>query len=79
VQSSVAPAGGSSGIIDWSGTPTYEPPVQSPPAPTKKPAASPFGGVASSKKLKNGATLITYRNGRQVEQVPGKPAYVVKR
>lgn len=36
-----------------------------------------FGGVVSTKKLKNGATLTTYASGRQVEQAPGKSAYVV--
>ncbi len=41
-----------------------------------KPA--PFGGVVSVKTLKNGSTLTTYASGRQVQQVPGKSAYVVK-
>ena len=36
-----------------------------------------FGGVVSTKKLTNGATLTTYASGRQVEQAPGKSAYVV--
>lgn len=40
--------------------------------------ASPFGGVVSTKKLANGSTLTTYASGRQVQQVPGKSAYVVK-
>lgn len=62
-------------------------------APSAPPAASvatrsssantgggqPFGGVVSTAKLKNGATLTTYASGRQVEQVPGKSPYVVKR
>lgn len=41
-------------------------------------AKQPFGGVVSTRKLKNGATLTTYASGRQVEQLPGKSAYVVK-
>lgn len=36
-----------------------------------------FGGVVSTKTLKNGATLTTYASGRQVEQAKGKSAYVV--
>lgn len=40
--------------------------------------AAPFGGVVSVKKLANGSTLTTYASGRQVQQVPGKSAYVVK-
>lgn len=38
-----------------------------------------FGGVTNTKTLKNGATLTTYASGRQVEQVKGKSAYVVKK
>ena len=58
------------------------------PVAAKKPTASggtaprslqPFGGIVHKKKLKNGATLTTYANGRQVEQLPGKPAYVVRK
>lgn len=45
-------------------------------AKTAAPGA-PFGGVVSRKLLKNGATLITYKSGRQVEQAPGKSPYVV--
>lgn len=41
--------------------------------------AAPFGGVVSTKTLKNGSTLTTYASGRQVQQVPGKTAYVVKK
>lgn len=41
--------------------------------------AAPFGGVVSVKKLKNGSTLTTYASGRQVQQAPGKSAYVVKK
>ncbi len=37
-----------------------------------------FGGVVSTKTLKNGATLTTYASGRQVEQAKGKSAYVVR-
>jgi hypothetical protein len=37
-----------------------------------------FGGVTSVKRLANGATLTTYASGHQVEQAPGKTAYVVK-
>ena len=37
-----------------------------------------FGGVANVKTLPNGSTLTTYASGRQVQQVPGKSAYVVK-
>jgi hypothetical protein len=57
------------------------------PVATAKPTASggtapkalqPFGGIISKKKLKNGATLTSYANGRQVEQMPGKSAYVVR-
>jgi hypothetical protein len=39
---------------------------------------APFGGVTSVKKLANGSTLTTYASGRQVQQAPGKSAYVVK-
>lgn len=39
----------------------------------------PFGGVVSTRTLANGASLTTYASGRQVEQVPGKSAYVVRR
>ena len=35
-------------------------------------------GISSSKKLLNGATLTTLAGGRQIEQAPGKTAYVVK-
>ena len=38
-----------------------------------------FGGVTGTKTLANGATLTTYASGRQVEQAPGKSAYVVKK
>lgn len=38
-----------------------------------------FGGVTSTKKLAGGSTLTTYANGRQVQQAPGKSAYVVKK
>lgn len=38
-----------------------------------------FGGVVSVKKLANGATLTTFGSGRQVEQLPGKTPYVVKK
>lgn len=43
-------------------------------------AATPklFGGIVSHKKLKSGATLTTYANGRQVEHKPGSSPYVVK-
>lgn len=37
-----------------------------------------FGGVQSVKTLNNGATLTTFESGRQVEQAPGKSAYVTK-
>jgi hypothetical protein len=42
-------------------------------------AAVPFGGVVSVRKLANGATLTTYASGHQVEQAPGKTAYVVRK
>lgn len=38
-----------------------------------------FGGITEVKRLANGATLTTFATGRQVEQVPGKTAYVVKK
>ncbi len=38
----------------------------------------PYGGVVSTKKLKNGSLLTTYASGRQVQQVPGKTPYVVR-
>ena len=38
-----------------------------------------FGGVQSVRTLKSGATLTTYKSGRQVEQKKGKAAYVVHR
>lgn len=41
--------------------------------------AAPFGGVVSTKTLKNGSTLTTYKSGRQVQQAPGKTAYVVRK
>lgn len=41
--------------------------------------AVPFGGVVGVTKLKSGATLTTYATGRQVEQAPGKSAYVTKK
>lgn len=44
----------------------------------KAQTSQPFGGVVSKTKLKNGATLTTYASGRQVEQAPGKSAYVVR-
>jgi hypothetical protein len=37
-----------------------------------------YGGVASVKRLPNGSSLTTYVSGRQVQQMPGKTAYVVK-
>ena len=40
--------------------------------------AAPFGGVVSTRKLANGGTLTTYASGRQVQQMPGKSAYVVR-
>lgn len=42
-------------------------------------APQPYGGVTATKKLANGATLTTYASGRQVEQAPGKNAYVTKK
>ncbi len=42
-------------------------------------ASAPFGGVVNVKTLANGSTLTTYATGRQVQQVPGKSAYVVKK
>lgn len=39
----------------------------------------PFGGVVKVQKLANGATLTTYASGHQVEQAPGKSAYVTKK
>lgn len=41
--------------------------------------SQPFGGIVSKVKLKNGAILTTYANGRRVEQAPGKSAYVVSK
>jgi hypothetical protein len=40
-------------------------------------AAAPFGGVTSTKKLKSGAVVTTYKSGRKVEKAPGKKAYVI--
>ena len=39
--------------------------------------SQPFGGIVKKTKLKNGATLTIYANGRRVEQVPGHSPYVV--
>lgn len=36
-----------------------------------------FGGVTSTQTLKSGATLTTFGSGREVEQAPGKSAFVV--
>lgn len=38
-----------------------------------------FGGITAVKTLAGGATLTTFATGRQVEQAPGKTAYVVKK
>ena len=38
-----------------------------------------FGGVTGTKTLANGSTITTYGSGRQVQQAPGKSAYVVKK
>jgi hypothetical protein len=49
-------------------------------AAAPKPVAAPaFGGVKSTKKLANGATLTIYNSGHETEQAPGKSAYVVKK
>jgi hypothetical protein len=40
-------------------------------------AAQRFGGVTGTQTLSSGATLTTYASGREVEQAPGKSAYVV--
>lgn len=42
-------------------------------------STQPFGGIVSKRKLKNGATLTTYANGRTVEQLPGHSPYVTNR
>lgn len=44
----------------------------------KATTTQPFGGIVKKAKLKNGSTLTTYANGRQVQQVPGQSPYVVK-
>ena len=43
------------------------------------PAPAAFGGVTGTKTLANGSTITTYASGRQVQQAPGKSAYVVKK
>jgi hypothetical protein len=40
-------------------------------------AAQPFGGVSYIDNLPNGGTVTTYANGRKVQQMPGKSAYVI--
>ncbi|MGH7189523.1 MAG: hypothetical protein ACRD2H_13900 [Terriglobales bacterium] len=39
----------------------------------------PFGGILSTRTAPNGTLLTYYRNGRIVEQAPGKSAYVAKK
>lgn len=68
-----APASTGQAVVPWSSLPASPVPKATQPAAP----AEPFGGVASVKKLANGATLTTYESGRQVEQAPGKSAYVV--
>lgn len=64
------------------GTATVSAPTATKPQAKAKAGAKtsqPFGGIVHKKKLKNGATLTTYASGRQVEQLPGKRAFVVRK
>ena len=59
-------------------TPTISPQPGTPNTPVVTHAAA--SAVAPKvTKLKSGATLTTYASGREVEQAPGKTAYVVKK
>jgi hypothetical protein len=40
---------------------------------------APFGGVTDVRRLANGSTITSYASGRQVQQVPGKSAYVINK
>lgn len=44
---------------------------------SKPKSLQPFGGIVHKRRLKNGATLTTYANGRQVEHRKGHKPYVV--
>lgn len=55
-------------------------PTASPVPPIPIPAPSDVhGNISSVKRLLNGATLTTLAGGRQIEQAPGKTAYVVNK
>lgn len=55
------------------------PPASNPPVSRAPAAQSNQGVIVKQVKLKNGATLTTFADGRVEEKMPGKSAYVVKR
>lgn len=57
--------------------PAPPPPSTTVPPPSSSPT-KPTNTITSVNTLGNGATLTTYADGRQVEQLPGQSAYVVR-